>query len=60
MYESLEKYYYANMEANEENPFYTEEQYYIIADYGSSCEYTNKDIEFMESLGYYLEDFELD
>ena len=60
MYESLEIYYNANMEVSENSPFYTEEQYYIISDYGSSCEYTDKDIKFMESLGYYPEDFELD
>ena len=60
MYESLEIYYNANMETPKDSPFYTEEQYYILADYGSSCEYTSEDIKFMESLGYYVEDFELD
>lgn len=52
---SLKQYYYKIMEERNFEKS-SETEWSIIADYGSSCEYTKEDIEFMNSIGYIPKD----
>ena len=59
-YKNLKTYFELNMDKDKSYKFYDELEYYIISDYRSSCEFTNDDIIFLESLGYLVDDFEVE
>ena len=59
-YKNLKTYFELNMDKDKSYQFYDELEYYIISDYRSSCEFTNDDIIFLESLGYLVDDFEVE